>query len=391
MSKDFLHLSDYTKNELFEIFKLADQLDTMISSKPLCGKTIILFFPESSIRTRVTFEKGIHELGGETILFPPEALDKKESLGDVTGYLANWADGIVVRHNSLELVEELAEVSKIPVINAMTKENHPCEILTDLYSLSKVRDDFMKDRFLFVGARGNIGNTWKEASDIFKFEFTHCCPNGYEIDGAAVCYDLSEGIRDKDIICTDSIPTDAKKDFKEYQVTKALMEKTNAGAVINPCPPFYRGEEVSADIIDSEYFVGYEFKKNLLRVQQAVLLYLLDASETDYSDIIGKEVSGTIDRPLGSPHPRHPEMIYPINYGYVDGIIAGDGAEQDVYVFGTDEPIKTFKGKVIAVYHRFNDVEDKWIVSLDGSDIPDNKIMGDINFQEQFFRGRLYK
>ena len=89
MSKNFVHLSDYTKNELFEIFKLADQLDTMISSKPLCGKTIILFFPESSIRTRVTFEKGIHELGGETILFPPEALDKKESLGDVTGYLAN--------------------------------------------------------------------------------------------------------------------------------------------------------------------------------------------------------------------------------------------------------------------------------------------------------------
>lgn len=118
---------------------------------------------------------------------------------------------------------------------------------------------------------------------------------------------------------------------------------------------------------------------------------VLDASERDYSDIIGKEVSGMIDRPLGSPHPRHPDMIYPINYGYVDGIIAGDGAEQDVYVFGTEEPINAFNGKVIAVYHRFDDVEDKWIVSLDGSDIPDNKILGDINFQEQFFYGRLYK
>ncbi len=117
----------------------------------------------------------------------------------------------------------------------------------------------------------------------------------------------------------------------------------------------------------------------------------LEADVPDYSDIIGKEVSGKIDRPLGTAHPKHPDMIYPINYGYVDGIIAGDGAEQDVYVFGTDEPIKEFRGKVIAVYHRFNDVEDKWIVSLDGDDISDERILGDISFQEQFFYGRVYR
>ncbi|MCH5268584.1 MAG: inorganic pyrophosphatase [Lachnospiraceae bacterium] len=107
--------------------------------------------------------------------------------------------------------------------------------------------------------------------------------------------------------------------------------------------------------------------------------------------MIGKTVSGKIDRPLGSRHPRHSEMVYPINYGYVDGVIAGDGAEQDVYVFGTDQPLEEFEGRVIAVFHRFDDVEDKWIVSLDGSDIPDEKIMGDINFQEQFFYGKLYR
>ncbi|MDE6616710.1 MAG: inorganic pyrophosphatase [Lachnospiraceae bacterium] len=111
----------------------------------------------------------------------------------------------------------------------------------------------------------------------------------------------------------------------------------------------------------------------------------------DYSSIIGKIVSGRIDRPLGSQHPRNKEMIYPINYGYVEGVFAGDGAEQDVYVFGTDKPLDTYKGKVIAVFHRFNDVEDKWIVSLDGTDIPDEKILGDIYFQEQFFYGKLYR
>lgn len=120
--------------------------------------------------------------------------------------------------------------------------------------------------------------------------------------------------------------------------------------------------------------------------------YMPDSTyKPDYSNITGKIVSGRIDRPLGSQHPRNKKMIYPINYGYVEGVFAEDGAEQDVYVFGTDKPLDTYKGKVIAVLHRFNDVEDKWIVSLDGTDIPDEKILGDIYFQEQFFYGKLYR
>ena len=117
----------------------------------------------------------------------------------------------------------------------------------------------------------------------------------------------------------------------------------------------------------------------------------MQTAEPDYSHIIGKTVRGTVDRPLGTAHPRYPEMVYPINYGYVDGVFADDGAEQDVYVFGTDKPLKNFEGKVIAVWHRFDDVEDKWIVTLNGEDIAEEKILGDISFQEQFFYGKLYK
>ena len=94
---------------------------------------------------------------------------------------------------------------------------------------------------------------------------------------------------------------------------------------------------------------------------------------------------------MGSAHPNDPEMIYPINYGYVEGLFAEDGAEQDVYIFGPDKPIKTFDGVVIAVYHRFNDVEDKWIVSLDGKDYSDEEIMQAIRFQEQYFEGELVR
>ncbi|MBQ8161536.1 MAG: GNAT family N-acetyltransferase [Clostridia bacterium] len=110
----------------------------------------------------------------------------------------------------------------------------------------------------------------------------------------------------------------------------------------------------------------------------------------DYSGIIGRTVCGTVDRPLGSAHPRHPEMIYPLNYGYVDGVCAGDGAEQDVYIFGTDMPLRTFSGQVVAVLHRLNDCEDKWIVSVDGKVPGRDEILQRIAFQEQYFMGELY-
>ena len=122
------------------------------------------------------------------------------------------------------------------------------------------------------------------------------------------------------------------------------------------------------------------------------------AENLDYSDVIGRVVSGKIDRPLNTRHPRHPDMIYPINYGYVDGVIAGDGAEQDIYLFDCDQPVETYTGKVIAVYHRTNDVEDKWIVvpemskyATNPSALSDEEILKRIEFQEKYFAGRLYR
>ncbi len=277
MSKSLVYVDDFSKEEIYEIFKLADEFaDDVSQVKPLEGKTVVLFFPESSIRTRVTFEKGIQELGGKTILFPPEALDKKEKIQDVIGYLENWVDAIVVRHSDIGIAKSMAEHARIPVINAMTSENHPCEIITDLYALSKIHKDIGKKKVLFVGAKGNIGNTWKEASQLMGFELEQCCPVGYEIDNINFHTNIDEAVIGKDIICTDSILNKAKEDFKEYQITLQQMEKANQGAILNPCPPFFRGEEVSEDVINSDYFVGYGFKKCLITVQQAILCYLLD-------------------------------------------------------------------------------------------------------------------
>lgn len=273
--KDFIHLSDLTEGDIYEIFNLADELCQGGYREFLKEKTIVLFFPESSIRTRVTFEKGIYLLGGQPVLFPMETLDKKEEPKDVCGYLDNWADAIVVRHKNLDVVRTMANYANVPVVNAMTSVNHPCEILTDLYALSKIRKDLKKDKYLFCGVNGNIGLTWKEASRIMGFELEQCCGAGYEIDGLVVHHDIRDAIVGKDIVCTDSLPAHVLDAFRNCQVTLDVMKRANEGAILNPCPPFCRGEEVSADVIDSDYFVGYVFKKYLLEVQQAILIHCM--------------------------------------------------------------------------------------------------------------------
>lgn len=273
--KDLIRLTDLQASDVYEIFQIADEISDGKYNGFLQGKSAVLFFPASSIRTRVTFEKGIYLLGGQSILFPDNTLDKKEDLRDVCGYLDNWADVIVMRYQDIQLIETFAAYAKTPVINAMTNCNHPCEILADLYTLSKIRDNFVEDNYLFCGKTGNIGLAWKEASKVMGFSLSQCCGVGYEMEGVTVYHNSKEAVKGKDIICTDSLPAEALKDFATCQITKEVMDLANKNAILNPCPPFYRGEEVSDSVIESNYFVGYKFKKNLLTVQQAVIVYCL--------------------------------------------------------------------------------------------------------------------
>lgn len=273
--KNLLRLTDLQASDVYEIFHMADEIGMGKYDGFLNGKSVILFFPETSIRTRVTFEKGIYLLGGQSIRFPGDTLDKKEELRDVFGYLNNWADMVIIRHKDIRILEEAAAYAKVPVINAMTDQNHPCEILSDLYSLSKLREDFIGDKYLFCGKSGNIGLAWREASKVMGFELSQCCGIGYEMEDVQVYHDIETAVKGKDIICTDSLSAEERNDFKGCQVTKRVMDMANRNALLNPCPPFYRGEEVSGDAIQSDYFVGYAFKESLLVVQQAVMVWCM--------------------------------------------------------------------------------------------------------------------
>ena len=272
--KSFIRLTDFKKEELMEIFHIADAMDEY--KWFLEGKTIVMFFPASSIRTRVSFEKGIYLLGGQSILFDPATLTKKEDIRDVCGYLQNWADAVVVRYPDISLLDTMANELDITVINALTDDNHPCEMMADLYALSKRRANYLQDEYLFVGADGNIGRAWREVAEAFGLRLTQCCPAKYAMSDVPLITDLKDAVAGRDIVCTDSIPANERKDFSDYQITKEIMDRANKGALLNSCPPFYRGEEVTSEVIDSDYFVGYEFKQDLLKIQQAILIYCME-------------------------------------------------------------------------------------------------------------------
>ena len=274
--KNLITLNDISCGELFDIFNRADYFKENPFVEKFKHKTFILFFPESSIRTRVTFEKGISDLGGKSILFPSDSLEKKEAHSDVVGYLNNWADCIIVRYYDLNVIKKLSEYSNCAVINGLSNFNHPCEIIADLYSIFKMDKDFMSKRYLYIGPNKNIGYAWKEAADAFGLNVTQCSPDKYAIDGIDFENDIHKAIKNADVVITDSLSNELVDDFRDYKITGELLSSSGRDIIFNPCPPFYRGEEVSADAIDSKYFVGYKFKKSLINVQQAIIDYCLE-------------------------------------------------------------------------------------------------------------------
>jgi ornithine carbamoyltransferase len=296
--KDLISLADYTRQEIEVILDLADDLKRRQKNRAphriLDGRTMAMVFEKPSLRTRVTFEAGMVQLGGYAI-FLETSLGKRESVPDVARNLGRWVDVIVARTFRHSDVVALAEHAEVPVINALTDELHPCQILADVQTLREHRGkDLSGMRVAFVGDGNNVWASWVNFAAHFPIELVLVCPEGYEGDvqhvdqararGAAVSitHDI-EGASGADVIYTDVWTSMGQEEealrrlqaFQPYQVNRDLMALAKPDALFMHCLPAKRGQEVTDEVIDGPNSVVFDEAENRLHAQKGVLAHLL--------------------------------------------------------------------------------------------------------------------
>lgn len=299
MFSDFISFADLTADEILALIDLADTLKKMqTDGKPhraLEGKTLAMIFEKPSLRTRVTFETGIFQLGGQGIFYGTR-LGERESVPDVARNLDRWVHGIMARTFRHEAVLELAEYASIPVINALTDKLHPCQVLADAQTLREHKGDFANLKLAFVGDGNNVCASWFEFAARIPLNVTLVCPKGYEPDpgilafaereakgNVAVTHDLETGLRDADAVYTDvwaSMGQEAEhaeraKVFAPYQVNAKVMALAAKNAVFMHCLPAHRGEEVTDDVLDGPQSIAFDQAENRLHAQKAVMVTLM--------------------------------------------------------------------------------------------------------------------
>ena len=297
--KDFISLADLSADEILGLLDLADELRQMHWDRkvyrPLEGKTLAMIFEKPSLRTRVTFELGMFHLGGHG-LFYQTLLGERESVPDVARNLERWVDGIVARTYSHQVIIDLADYSSVPVINALTDREHPCQILADAQALRDHKGAFEGLKVAFVGDGNNVFTSWAHFAARIPIDLTLVCPEGYECDPeilafaqreakgkVEVTHDIPTGVAGADAVYTDvwaSMGQEAEtalreKAFQGYQVNAKLMSYAKDDAVFMHCLPAHRGSEVADEVIDSPQSIVFDEAENRLHVQKAVMVTLM--------------------------------------------------------------------------------------------------------------------
>lgn len=299
MVSDLISLADLTTDEIMGLLDLADDLKKKLKKgvvhEPLKGRTLAMIFEKPSLRTRVTFETGIFQLGGYSI-FWEGMLGERESVPDVARNLERWVDGIVVRAHSHEDVVELAEYASIPVINALTDRLHPCQVLADAQTLREHKGDLAGLDIVFVGDGNNMFASWANFATRVPINLTLVCPEGYELNGDVrafaereakgsfrICHEPEDGVAGADVVYTDvwaSMGQEEERDarlkiFAPYQVNSRLMGMAKKDAVFMHCLPAHRGEEVTDEVIESGQSVVFDEAENRLHAQKAIMVSLI--------------------------------------------------------------------------------------------------------------------
>ena len=307
MIEDFLSVHDLTANQFSQIFELTEQIkkEPQLYRDRLKHKILAMLFQKPSLRTRMTFEVGMVELGGHaTYLGPSEVqLGIRESAYDVARNLEQWVDGIMVRTFDHKNVTDLAQASRIPVINALTDLLHPCQAMADFFSLKENREDLSNIRLAYVGDGNNVCHSLLFAAAKSGTKMAVAFPPGYEPDaeilkqaeedGKETQSDIlltnnpAEAVDGADAVYTDTWASMGQEEEKEerlkiftpYQVNSQLMAKAKPNALFMHCLPAHRGEEVTDEVIDSPQSIVFQQAQNRLHVQKAIMLLLLENRE----------------------------------------------------------------------------------------------------------------
>lgn len=298
--KHLLKLKDLDKSEILDILNLADQLKyenhNGIEHHHLKGKTLGMIFQKSSTRTRVSFETGMYQLGGQALFLSNRDLQigRGEPVQDTARVLSRYLDGIMIRTFEQKEVEDLAKYGSIPIINGLTDYCHPCQVLADLMTIREYKKSFDGLKFCFIGDGNNMANSLIVGAITMGMECAIACPNDYKPDaeimkwaeenGKFTCSDdILACAKDADILYTDVWASMGQEDekaarekiFKYYQINDAVMEVAKDDAMVLHCLPAHREEEITAKVFEAHADEIFDEAENRLHAQKAVLVKLL--------------------------------------------------------------------------------------------------------------------
>ena len=299
MADHFLHISDYSTDALWDILKLAKKLKQKFRNreeyKIFNNKSLVMIFAKPSARTRVSFETGFEWMGGHALFLGPNdiGIGKREAIKDISRLLSRYNDLIMARLFDHSHIIELAENSTIPVINGLTDYNHPCQVMSDIFTIWEARGSLEDLKVTYVGDGNNIVHSWLHLAQKFPMEFVCACPENYEpnsntvngssgagISSVSVSHDPTNSVKNTDVVYTDVWASMGQKDeaemrekiFQPFQVNGDLMAATGKNTLFMHCLPAERGREVTDEVIEADYSIVFEQAENRLHVQNAIMV-----------------------------------------------------------------------------------------------------------------------
>ncbi|MBM3359210.1 MAG: ornithine carbamoyltransferase [Betaproteobacteria bacterium] len=298
-ARHYLQFKDFTREEYEYVFErtrwIKDMFKRYVPYQPLRDRTLAMVFEKHSTRTRVSFEAGMHQLGGTviTLMTRDTQMGRGEPIEDVARVITRMVDIVMIRTFEQAIIERFAEYSRVPVVNGLTNEYHPCQILGDIYTFVEHRGSIHGKTVAWIGDSNNVCNTWLQAAEIFDFNVHVSTPPGYEVEPErAGLYgtghyeefeDPMQAAENADLITTDvwtsmgdeSEDAERKRDFEAWRVDRKMMRAARKDALFMHCLPAHRGEEVAAEVIDGQQSVVWDEAENRLHTQKALMEYLL--------------------------------------------------------------------------------------------------------------------